>query len=268
LEEESSLACCEISKIALAFFYLRSMSSYSKWLGGGLGWVLGGPIGAILGFALGSALDNSRGTAMQEDRGFTQSRTTPSDFSATLLVMTAAVMKADGKIVKAELDYVKDFLKRSFGLSKAKEMTLMLRDIVEQEFDFRPVCRQIAQYMDHAGRLELLHLLFGLAMADGELSKAEIQVLEEMARLLRISQADFNSIRAMFGNTTEDAYTVLEVSADATDEEVKKAYRKLAAKHHPDKVAHLGEEVQQAAKEKFQHINQAWEQVKKARGMV
>lgn len=262
------MACCEISKIALALFYLRNMSNYSKWLGGGLGWVLGGPIGAIVGFALGSALDNKRGVTTQQGSSYARSRTTPSDFSVTLLVLTAAVMKADGKIVRAELDFVKDFLKRSFGVAKAREMTLMLRDIVEKDFDFRPVCRQIAQHMDHAGRLELLHLLFGLAMADGELSNAEVQVLQEMAHLLRISDADFKSTRAMFGHSTEDAYTVLEVATDATDNELKKAYRKLAAKHHPDKVAHLGEEVQQAAKEKFQHINQAWEQVKKVRGIV
>lgn len=262
------MACGEISKIALALFYLRGMSSYSKWLGGGLGWVLGGPIGAILGFALGSALDNNRGTATQKGGGYARTRTTASDFSVTLLVLTAAVMKADGKIVKAELDFVKDFLKRSFGIAKAREMTLMLRDIVDQEFDFRPICRQIAQNMDQAGRLELLHLLFGLAMADGDLSQAEVRILQEMAQLLRISEAGYNSIRAMYGHSTEDAYTVLEVSENATDEEVKKAYRKLATKHHPDKVAHLGEEVQQAAKEKFQQINQAWEQVKKVRGII
>lgn len=245
------------------------MSNYTKWLAGGLGWVLGGPIGAIVGFMLGSAVDNGR--AQQQQAGgqpFRRPETTPSDFSVTLLVLTAAVMKADGRVVKAELDYVKDFLKRSFGLQQAKDMTLMLRDIVEKDFDFRPVCRQIAQYMDHAARLELLHLLFGLALADGELSNAELKVLEEMAHLLRISTADYNSTRAMFGHSTEDAYTVLEVEPTATDEELKKAYRRLAAKHHPDKVAHLGEEVQQAAKEKFQQLNQAWEQVKKARGMT
>ncbi|MDP2187143.1 MAG: TerB family tellurite resistance protein [Sphingobacteriaceae bacterium] len=245
------------------------MSSYTKWLGGGLGWVLGGPIGAIIGFMLGSAVDNGRGTRTYDGTGqpYGRPQTTPSDFSVTLLVLTAAVMKADGRVVKAELDYVKDFLKRSFGLQQAKDMTLALREIVEKDFDFRPVCRQIAQYMDHAGRLELLHLLFGLALADGELSNAELKVLEEIAHLMRISTADYNSTRAMFGHSTEDAYTVLEVAATATDDELKKAYRRLAAKHHPDKVAHLGEEVQQAAKEKFQQLNQAWEQVKKARGI-
>ena len=70
------------------------------------------------------------------------------------------------------------------------------------------------------------------------------------------------------GSTSlEGAYKVLEVSPDATDDEVKKAYRKLALKHHPDRVASLGEDVQKAAEEKFKNINDAYERIRKARGM-
>jgi DnaJ like chaperone protein len=58
----------------------------------------------------------------------------------------------------------------------------------------------------------------------------------------------------------------LEVSSSATDEELKKAYRRMATKHHPDKVAHLGPDAQQAANEKFQQLNQAWDQIRRERG--
>ncbi len=240
------------------------MSQYAKWLGGGLGWVLGGPIGAILGFVLGNAVD-SRKAANHPNHG---PETTPSDFTATLLVLAAAVMKADGKVVRAELDYVKEFLKRNFGLERAKDMTLMLRDIVEKDFDPLPVCRQIAQHMQHAGRLELLHLLFGIAQADGAVTAVELRLLESMAHALRISPADFNSIKAMFIASTDDAYQILEITPESSDEEVKKAYRRMAAKHHPDKVATLGEDVQRAAKEKFQKVNEAYEKIKGQRGMA
>jgi len=245
-------------------YYLRPMSQYAKWLGGGLGWVLGGPIGAILGFVLGNAVDSRKAGTSR----YTGPETSPSDFTVTLLVLTAAVMKADGKVVKAELDYVKEFLKRNFGIERAKDMTLMLRDIVEKDFEALPVCRQIAQNMQHAGRLELLHLLFGIAQADGKIEAAEIRLLEEMAHAMRISAADFDSIKAMFIASTDDAYKILEITPAATDEEVKKAYRRMAAKHHPDKVATLGEDVQKAANEKFQKVNEAYEKVKGQRGMA
>lgn len=246
-------------------------AAFARWLGGGLGWAMGGPIGALIGFAIGSVLDERSGSVeSQFGRGPSDSsRTTTEgvgDFGLALLVLTAVVMKADGMVLKSELDYVKDVLKKSFGLEKARQLTLMLREVINKDIDPQGVCRQIADNMNVAGRRELLHLLFGIALADGTMGAAELDCLKELARLLRISQSDFDSIRAMYGQTTEDAYTVLEVSPSATDEELKKAYRRMATKHHPDKVAHLGPEAQKAANEKFQQLSQAWDQIQRARG--
>jgi len=245
-------------------------AAWSKWIGGGLGWAMGGPLGALVGYALGSLLDG-RAQEVQQAYGEMPGRGNEppvGDFGLSLLVLTAAVMKADGKILKSELDFVKEVLKKSFGIEQARRLTLMLREVVAKEFDYRPICRQISENMQHAGRLELLHLLFGIAMADGALSRSEDEILRDIAGRLRISDADFQSIRSLFGHTTEDYYTVLESSPDSSDDELKKAYRRLAAKHHPDKVAALGTEAQKAAQEKFQQLNHAWEEIKKARGMV
>ena len=66
---------------------------------------------------------------------------------------------------------------------------------------------------------------------------------------------------------SDNDYKILEISPDASDEEVKKAYRAAAKKHHPDKVSHLGEDVRKAAEEKFAQVNEAYERIKKARGM-
>lgn len=242
------------------------MAKYGKWIAGGLGWALaGGPLGAIIGFALGSLFDSAVDFEVLKDK--TGARTTPGDFGMALLVLTAAIMKADEKIMKSELEYVKDFFNRQFGSHYTKERMLLLREILKQEFSVREVCLQIKTHLDHASRLQLVHYLFGIARADGEIHPKEIDLIAQMANYLGISQPDFMSIKAMFVQDTSGAYLILEVDKSATDEEIKKAYRKMAVKYHPDKVSHLGDEFQKAAQDKFQKVQEAYEQIKKERGI-
>ncbi len=244
------------------------MKKYAKWIGGSVGWVFGGPIGALLGFAVGSMIDTSSdvvpGTGNPASR-FTR-RTTTQDFVVSLLVLSAAVMRADGKVLKAELDYVKAFFVRQFGESQASDHILTLRELLKQPFDLATVAAQIKDNMPHPMRLQLMHYLFGIANADGHLASAEIRVLEEIARYLHISQKDYESIRAMFGTDEASAYKILEVDENVDDASIKKAYRKMAVKYHPDKVADLGPEVIKAAQEKFQKVQDAYETIKKQRG--
>jgi DnaJ like chaperone protein len=239
---------------------------YGKWLAGGLGWAFGGPIGGILGFVLGSVYDNAEEVTVQHGNRVGASRS--GDFAASLLVLTAAVMKADSRILKAELDFVKAFFLRQFGEHYAKEQMLVLRELLKQEIPLRDVCLQIKQHIDHPSRLQLLHYLFGISMADGEVHPLEVKVIEQIAAYLGISDADFSSIKAMFVKDRKSAYRILEIEPEATDDEVKKAYRKMAVKYHPDKVSHLGEEHQKAANEKFQKVNDAFQQIKKERGFA
>ncbi len=246
------------------------MKKYAKWIGGGLGWAFGGPIGAILGFAVGSMIDGTSsatgdGPRTARARRTSYGYTTANDFVISLLVLTAAVMKADGKVVKSELDYVKKFLITQFGERKAQDQILLLRDILNQNTDVRAVCLQIKQNMEHPLRLQLLHYIFGLAAADGKLDITEVRVIENIASYLGISSKDYLSIRAMFGHDTQSAYNILEIDESADEKTVKKAYRKMATKYHPDKVSHLGDEFQRAAKEKFQKVQEAYETIKKQR---
>jgi len=231
-----------------------------------MGWVLGGPIGALLGFAIGSMIDTS--TAVNPYTGGpSSSRTTTNDFVVSMLVLSAAVMKADGKVMKSELDYVKAFFTRQFGDRKAQEQMLVLRELLKQPFDLASVCNQIRVNMPHPMRLQMLHYLFGIAAADDTIAAGELKIIEEIARLLRISTKDYESIRAMFGADEESAYKVLEIDQNATDADVKKAYRKMALKYHPDKLGELGPEVEKAAREKFNKVQEAYELVKKQRGI-
>lgn len=241
---------------------------YLKWIGVGLGWALGGPIGAILGFALGSMASTAEITKSSGGSRFqTRRDTSTNDFIVSLLVLSAAVMKADGKVLKSELDYVKDFFVRQFGEHKAKEQILLLREILKQPLQLREVCMQIRANMPHPMRLQLIHYIFGLAQADGSLDAKELRVIEDIARYLGISEKDFASIRAMFGTDTQSAYDVLEIQDNATEADIKKAYRKMALKYHPDKLSTLGPDIQKAAKEKFIKVQEAYEMIKKQRNI-
>jgi DnaJ like chaperone protein len=104
-------------------------------------------------------------------------------------------------------------------------------------------------------------------MADGAGHQKEIDAIEVAAQYLGVSSAEFRSVKAMFVKDTNSAYQILEVEPSASDDEIKKAYRKMAVKYHPDKVSHLGEDVQKAAKEKFQKLTEAYDQIKKQRGI-
>ena len=236
------------------------MSLNKKLLWGGLGWVFGGPIGAILGYTYASMSDENP----QRLSGATRS-TQHGDFVISVLVLFAKVMKADGKLLKSELDYVKKFLKQQFGLQKAKELMIVFKDILEQEYPLKDVCRQIQRSMDHPSRLELIHILYGLSASDGHVHPQEIKVIQTMANYLNINKRDYESIKAMFAKDEKAVFRILEISPDASNDEIKRAYRKMANKYHPDKVSHLGKEMQAAAEEKFKALNNAYQQLKKDR---
>ncbi|MGI6342495.1 MAG: TerB family tellurite resistance protein [Bacteroidales bacterium] len=247
------------------------MAKLLKWIGGGLGWVAGGPIGALIGFAIGALFEgyNESKTQYKSRKGrFERPQTTKSGFYVTLLVLSASVMKADGRNLKSELDYIKAFLLRQFGETEAQRQLLILRQLLEKDYDLADVCRQIRFYMEYQSRLQLLHYLFGIAKADGVISAEELNTISRIANYMGVTTKDFESIKAMFIVDTNSDYEILEIKPDASDEDVKKAYRRMALKYHPDKVAHLGENVQKAANEKFLKLQKAYDNIKKERNMI
>lgn len=245
---------------------------FAKWLAGGLGWAFGGPVGGILGFALGALIDEATDTAdipkVEAGQGGNKRHNTRrGDFGVSLVILTAAMMKADSKVLKSELDYVKDFYVRSFGEKQAQELILLLREMLKQDYSLREVCMQMRTHMSYAERLQLVYFLSGVASADGVVDAAETDTLNKIRYYLGLNANDYESVKATYRHDLTSDYKVLEVDSSATDEEVKKAYKRMAVKYHPDKVAHLGDEIQKSAKEKFQRLNQAYENIKKHRGI-
>lgn len=241
------------------------MAKFGKWIGGGLGWAFGGPIGGIIGFVVGSMFDGNSDSISSNFKSGYSARTTTGGYVMSLLVLVAAVMKADGKVLKSELDYVKKFMVHNFGENSAQEAVKMLRDILQQTIPVNEVCRQIKQNMNYSARLQLLHFMFGIAQADGEVETREKEMITHISREMGITDSDYQSIEAMFIPNTDADYKILEIEPSASNEELKKAYRRMAMKFHPDKVSNLGEDFQNAAKEKFQRVNRAYENIKKER---
>jgi DnaJ like chaperone protein len=235
------------------------MGNFAKWIGGGLGWAFGGPVGALIGFAIGSMIGGAE--SMGSTRSIGPARTTEGDFKMSLLVLMACIMKADGRIDKAELAVVKKFLVANFGEQGALEAMPILKNLLEQQINETEVAAQIGQNLNYSSKLELLHLLFNIAYADGEVVNSELATIQRIATIFRIDRLDFESIKAPYMKQVDRdwAYKSLEIEPSATTDDIKKAYRRMAMKYHPDKVNDLGEEVKKSATEKFRSINEAYE---------
>jgi DnaJ like chaperone protein len=238
------------------------MAKFGKWIGGGLGWAVAGPLGGVVGFILGTFIDQA-GQMRQVESGMT----TRGDFAVSLFVLIAAVMNADKKVLTSELEFVRQYFVQNFGRASAQEAMLMLRDILKQTIPVRDVALQIKNKLDYPSRLQLIHFLYGIAYSDKKVSFEEIKVIGTIAGYLGITEKDIQSLQSMFYKDIDSAYKILEIEQTATDEEMKKAYRRMALKYHPDKVSYLGEEFRKAANEKFQKVNEAYERIKKERGI-
>ncbi len=235
---------------------------YGKWIAGGLGWAFLGPIGGLIAFAIGSLLSSPE--AKSSARRL--STTTRGDFNVSLVVLVAAVMKSDGKVMKSELDFVKVQFVKLFGASTTSDALLMLREILKKDIPVQDVSRQIGRNLDSASKLQLLHFLYAVAKSDGQVHESEIKLIDFISHHMGINKKESDSIKFMFVDNVDSAYKILEIEKSTTNDEIKKAYKKLAIKYHPDKVAYLGEDVQKAAKEKFQNLSDAYEKIKKERG--
>ncbi|MGV3609903.1 MAG: TerB family tellurite resistance protein [Fluviicola sp.] len=197
-----------------------------------------------------------------------QTQTQRYDFPTQLLALSAYMMKSDGKVLKSELDFVKAFLAQQFGNQFNTSHLQTLKHFLDApSIPIDQICSDIRMRAQVEIRIQLLHYLFGIAQSDGQVSDQEIKTLQYLANLLQVPPMDFRSVQGMFKQNLNADYEILGIEESASDEEVKKAYRQMAVRYHPDKVASLGEEYQKGAKEKFQRIQEAYDNIKKARGL-
>ena len=189
------------------------------------------------------------------------------DFEINLLALASLVIKADGKVTQNELDFVRRYFISAYGKNRANEVFKIFNQNVKNKgISVSKISRLFNLALNYESRLQVIHFLFGIAKADGNISELEIKKLLEFSNLFKLSYADFLSIKAMFVQESDNAYKILEVDKTATNDEIKKSYRDLAKKHHPDKVQHLGDAYVKAAQDKFQQIQKAYQNIKNERG--
>ncbi len=258
-----------------------------KWIGGFLGWITGGPLGALAGIAIGALFDYGIDSVNTEANSGTFNYAGGRDenppyegqrnsFLFALLVLASYIIKADGRVMHSEMEIVRRFLRQNFGegaVTQGEDILKRLFDEQKRQGSYafkttvRDCCAQISANLDYSQRLQLLNLLVIIAQADGAVPQEEVNALADCALWMGLSRADMDSMLNLKGDSLDDAYKVLGVSPSASDDEVRRAYRRLALQHHPDRVATLGEDIRKAAEKKFQEINEAKERVFKARGM-
>ena len=229
--------------------------SFNKWIGAGAGWFFGGPIGAIIGYYIGKSLFSGKNDQHKA-------------YEVSLLILSSLVIKADGKVLRKELDYVKMFFTNTFGQNKANQYFKIFNTLNKQSLSsqLRSICLQLNSHVNHAARLEIIHFLFGVAASDGDIHPSELNLIKKISSYLNINQYDFQSIKAMFGSSDkssnlEEYFKILELKSNASIDEVKKAYRKMAMKYHPDKLEGVSDDIKRLAEEKFLKVKEAYDAI-------
>ena len=266
-----------------------------KWIGGFLGLLQGGPLGMLAGIVLGaifdSAMDDGNNFTEEEKRRYgteearvygnngTRTRRQQGErngFLFSLMVLAAHIIHADGRIMHSEMEFVRRFLRQNFSAEAEREGEGILLRLFEEKkrmgtsewnAEITAICQQLQWGMPQEQRLQLVAFLCEIAKADGKVQPEEREALRGICREMGLDGQTAEQMMGLGGETVEEAYRVLGLHPDATDDEVRQAYKRMARENHPDRVASLGEDVRRAAEKKFQEIADAKDRIYKARGM-
>ena len=246
-----------------------------KYIGAIIGFAYRGLLGAVAGYVIGTLLDSlffnkrdATATGGRSPFSRAEQTVTPGDFELNLLSLCSIVIKADGQVSQREMDYVRQYFVQAYGKDRANATFRTFNEVIKKrEINVERICTYLTQRTRREVRLQIVHFLFGIAQADGTVSTSEVNQISQIAGYLMLSRGEFESIKAMFFKNAESAYKILEIEKSATDAEVKKAYRDMAKKYHPDKLQHMDEAYRQGAEEKFTKVQEAYETIQKERGM-
>ena len=268
----------------------------SKWIGTILGGIWGGPWGALLGYGVGAVIDGAAKKAEPDEEPFPPRQTTyrsyrrdtsagptaapPSfktpvdsqadEFTVCVCVLIAGVMKSDGVLRQEEVNLVSCRLRENYHFDDdgVRRMIGFIKELAQGNWSVEEFALRARRHLRMSARRNLLYFLLEIAYANGEYVIAERRIIHTIATIFELRADELKAMEASLARHDDDwAYKTLEIRRDATDAEVKKAFRRLAMIHHPDKVAGQGPVAEAAATRKFQSIHAAYDAVKKERGI-
>ena len=236
------------------------MSIWGSLIGGMIGFSLGGPFGMLLGSLIGGKISRAKGSI---NNSFAQPQQI---FALSLIVLSAKLSKADGQVSKEELIAVKDKLK--IPENEIDQVGKIFNKAKNESTGYKPYAEQIGRiYRGNLNVLEeVINILFYIAEADGNISQAELIMIEDIARIFGLNESQFNSLKESRKSSDKlNPYIVLESNPDDSLNEIRKRYIKLSKEHHPDLLLSKGvpPEVIEESKKKMRSINSAWDQVQK-----
>lgn len=249
-----------------------------KLIGAAAGFFMfGGIMGGIIGAMFGSMFDNKQDLLTDDSDGQGRTgyrRAKPQVrefvFVANLVALMTSVAKADQEIHADEVRAIKNFFSKQFHYTghDGKVIDNLIRESASRKLDVRALSIDTRNMLEYPELLMIVRILYIIALSDRVFKEEEKKKIQEIVDYLGVSQTDHEHIKNEFSVTvSEDVYAVLEITTEVSDEEVKEAYREMVKKYHPDKVSHLGSDFANLAKEKFQKIQNAYQKIKKERGM-
>jgi DnaJ like chaperone protein len=229
---------------------------------------VGDVMGLAVGLMLGGCIDFLRSlsgpSAVSERKRIRDGHL--ADFIVSTLLLSAAVIRADGKMDELELGYLRRFLAEQFGEARALEYMAIFKTAYNGEYNVETTAKNVAKTTAYETRLQLVYIMTGIAKSNFDLDDREKVLIEKVVTWLEVSLADYEALKSMFSSDLDAYYKILEITPSASDADVKAAYRAVAAKFHPDKVAHLGDEMSSTATRKFQKLQTAFVAIRQSRG--
>ncbi len=237
-----------------------------KAIGASLGFLFGGPFGAILGAMTGSFFDASSQEQIATGRPRNEHERSL-NFITHLVGILISIAKADGRVSTHEIKVIENAFV-SFGF-KGEDLNFirnLIKRTVSVNLDLQAVCYEFKRYSSYEERLSLLRIVYMVAFADKEFHANEESMINRIIGFMEVSVDDAFEIRGEFCSDNDKHYRLLNTTRDASVEDIKKAYRHLSKKYHPDRVSHLGDEFAKLASEKFQKINESYKKIKSEKG--